>query len=77
MIHKSNEKFFVFVSHRMSPKNMLTCGLWCVPAKPNMQVYLNPFVEEINNIYECGNYFHIKPVTHSFPLSKRAMETIA
>ena len=47
------------VSRTMSPKNMLTCGLSCAPGKPNMQVYLKKFVDEINNIYEHGYYFYI------------------
>ena len=42
----------------MSPKNMLTCGLWCAPGKPNMQVYLKKLVDEIKNIYERGYYFY-------------------
>ena len=60
LTHKSNEKFFVYVSRRMSPKNMLTCGLWCAPGKPNMQVYLKKLVDEINNIYEHGYDFYIQ-----------------
>lgn len=49
------------IPHRFSPKYMLTCGLWCAPGKPNVQVYLRPFLDEINQLYEdaCRSDFFI------------------
>ena len=39
---------------------MITCGLWCAPGKPNMQIYLRPLIDEVNAMHQQGKLILFK-----------------
>lgn len=49
---------------RIRKDNVLLCGLWYGPGKPNMNTFLQPFVEELNILHTEGiEVFTTNPVT--------------
>lgn len=51
------------LSYRERRENIMLCGIWYGQGKPNMNTYLQPFVEELNSLHSNG--FHCSMPDHT------------
>ena len=68
---------------RQKAENIILCGLWYGPNKPNARLLLNPVLKNLNNLYETGFMMHssngqtqlckVKLVSAVFDLIARAL----
>ena len=68
---------------RQKAENIILCGLWYGPNKPNARLLLDPVLKNLNNLYETGFMMHssngqtqlckVKLVSAVFDLIARAL----
>ena len=46
--------------YRIKKQNVLFLGLWLGKGKPNMSLFLKPFVLKLKQVYENGTYIIIE-----------------
>lgn len=52
-------ELFCVLLHRFSKKHLILGGLWFGKEKPNMITFLEPLIDQINNLCNNGEYVHV------------------
>lgn len=54
---------------RFKRQNIIISGLWFNKTQPNMSLFMAPFIDEINALYEKGFFIEIEGVVHHFKVN--------